>query len=109
MLNKIASKYLAKLASKAYDKPYTYNEVAELYGSELADTLYADPCHRWRMETGIELVHKEPTLEEQNRIWKNWQLMSDEDKQRSDEKCMELFGMTNEELNTMITAEQLAK
>ena len=55
-----------------------------------------------RMETGLELIHKEPTLDEQERIWKNWQLMSDEEKEISDKKCLEISGMTNEELNDWI-------
>ena len=87
---------------KNYEHPYTYEEIVKHYGKYVADKLSNDPCHKWRMETGIELIHKEPDLDEQKRIWKNWQLMSDEDKQKSDEKCIELFGMTNEKLNSYI-------
>jgi hypothetical protein len=87
---------------KNYERPYTYEELVKHYGKYIANKLSNDPCHKWRMETGIELIHKEPDLDEQKRIWENWQLMSGEDKQKSDEKCIELFGMTNEKLNSYI-------
>lgn len=87
---------------KEYERPYTYDEIVKHYGKYIADKLLNDPAHKWRMDTGIELIHKEPDLDEQKRIWENWQLMSDEDKQKSDEKCIELFGMTNERLNSYI-------
>lgn len=87
---------------KKYERPYTYEELVKHYGKYVADKLSNNPCHKWRMETGIELIHKEPDLDEQKRIWENWQLMSDENKQKSDEKCIELFGMTNERLNSYI-------
>lgn len=87
---------------KKYERPYTYEELVKHYGKYVADKLSNDPCHKWRMETGIELIHKEPDLDEQKRIWENWQLMTDEDKQKSDEKCIELFGLTNERLNSYI-------
>ena len=56
-----------------YDPPCTYGEVVEKYGKALADRLSEDPAHAWRMETGVELIHKEPSLKEQRRIWRNWQ------------------------------------
>lgn len=87
---------------KKYERPYTYEELVKHYGKYVADKLSNNPCHKWRMETGIELIHKEPDLDEQKRIWENWQLISDEDKQKSDEKCIELFGLTNERLNSYI-------
>jgi len=40
--------------------------------------------HKWRAKTGIELIHKEPTEEELDRIWKNWQLMPQDLKAISD-------------------------
>jgi hypothetical protein len=49
------------------------------------------------MRTGIELIHREPSKEELERIWANWQLMSDEQKRISDKKSIELFGKTNAE------------
>ena len=85
-----------------YERPWTYNEVKQHYGKYIADKLYKDPVHKWRMETGIELIHKEPDLAEQKRIWKNWQLMPDEYKQISDEKCIEFTGMTNDKLHKFI-------
>ena len=88
--------------NKKFEKPYAYDKIKELYGKNLADKLSKDPVHKWRMETGLELIHKEPTLDEQERIWKNWQLMSDEEKEISDKKCLEISGMTNEELNDWI-------
>ena len=78
-----------------YEPPYTYQELVKNYGKDLADKLAKDPIHAWRMKTGIELIHKEPTLDEQERIWENWQLMSDEQKKLSDDKSIEFFGMNN--------------
>lgn len=78
-----------------YEPPYTYDEVLTRYGKIVADRLAKDPVHAWRMKTGIELIHKEPTLNEQERIWKNWQLMTDKQKKISDEKSKELFGIDN--------------
>ena len=60
-----------------YQRPYTAEEIKELYPDK-ADVLLKDPVHLWRAETGIELIHKEPTLDEQKRIWANWNEMSDE-------------------------------
>lgn len=72
-----------------YDPPLKYEE--------LPDHLKNDPIHSWRAKSGIELIHKEPTIEELDRIWKNWQLMSNEQKRISDEKSIELFGINNED------------
>ena len=55
------------------------------------------PIHRWRAESGIELIHKEPDEEELDRIWNNWNSMSDEMKKTSDKKSLELFKMSNED------------
>jgi len=65
--------------------------------SEIAEKLIKDPVHRWRAETGIELVHEEPTKQELERIWRNWQEMNNELKQTSDQKSQELFGLDNKE------------
>lgn len=81
----------------SYERPYTYNEVVKKYGKKLADKLILDPAHKFRMTTGIELIHKEPSLEELKRIWKNWNLMSDKMKKKSNEVSEELFGMNNKE------------
>lgn len=70
-----------------YDPPLSYDQ--------LPDHLKNDPVHVWRAKTGIELIHKEPTIEELQRIWNNWNLMADEQKRISDEKSIELFGVDN--------------
>ena len=80
-----------------YDPPYNAQQIKDNYGIDLYNKLIKDPAHRWRMKTGIELIHKEPTKEELERIWKNWQEMSEEQKEKSDKKSLELFGKTNEE------------
>lgn len=72
-----------------YDPPLPFDK--------LPNHLKNDPIHVWRAKTGIELIHKEPSLEELDRIWNNWNLMSDEQKQISDKKSMELFGVSNED------------
>lgn len=46
-------------------------------------------------EEEYEMVHQEPDLKEFERIVKNWQLMTDEQKRLSDEKSIELFGKGN--------------
>ena len=63
--------------------------------SKLPKHLHNDTVHRWRAVTGIELIHEEPTFDEFLRIWKNWHLMSDNNKVISDNKSLELFGVDN--------------
>jgi hypothetical protein len=70
-----------------YDPPYPLNK--------LPKHLRNDPVHRWRAETGIELIHEEPTWEEFQRIQRNWKLMTPEQKKMSDAKSLELFGVDN--------------
>lgn len=82
------------MADNLYQRPYTKEEIKKFYPDK-AEELLKDPVHLWRAETGIELIHKEPTLEEQERIWKNWNEMTDETKRKSDEKSVELFGKDN--------------
>ena len=77
-----------------YQRPYTTEEIKKFY-PDRADALLRDPVHLWRAETGIELIHKEPTLDEQKRIWQNWNDMTDEMKVQSDVKSKELFGKDN--------------
>ena len=77
-----------------YQRPYTVEEIKKIYPDK-ALMLLKDPVHLWRAETGIELIHKEPTLEEQTRIWENWNKMTDEMKALSDSKSKELFGKDN--------------
>ena len=70
-----------------YDPPLEYKR--------LPDYLKSDPIHAWRAKTGIELIHKEPSLKELNRIWNNWNLMNDKQKRISDAKSIEFFGKDN--------------
>lgn len=78
-----------------YDPPYSKEEVIEKYGMKTYKKLAADPAHKFRMESGIELIHKEPTRAELHRIYKNWMCMSVEQKKISDKKSIELFGVDN--------------
>ena len=84
-------------AAEAYEPPYTIEQIRKVYGDDVADRLSKDPVHKWRAETGIELIHKEPDLDELKRIIANWKLMSDAQKKLSDEKSMELFKVKNDE------------
>lgn len=79
----------------AYQIPYTYDEIVANYGDHLANKLKKDPVHRYRMETGIELIHKEPTIEELNRIYENWTNMDLRRKRLSNKKSLELYGLSN--------------
>lgn len=78
-----------------YDPPMNAEQIAANYGYEMCNKLLKDPVHKWRAKTGIELIHEEPTTKELERIWKNWNLMSDELKKKSDRKSMALFGLGN--------------
>lgn len=83
------------LPALKYDPPLSADEVLKKYGKDTYESLSKDPAHAWRMKTGIELIHQEPTLEELDRICSNWQAMPNILKQKSDEKCKELFGFIN--------------
>lgn len=72
---------------RRYSPPMAYNQLPE--------DLKKDPIHSWRAKTGIELIHREPTLQELMRIWVNWNYMSDHKKELSDAKSIEFFGITN--------------
>lgn len=87
-----------------YKRPYNIDEIKKFYPAH-AEILLNDPVHLWRAETGIELIHKEPTLDERKRIWKNWNEMSDEMKKKSDEKSLELFLKDNNAHNEEIMRE----
>ena len=80
-----------------YDPPYTLEQIKAKYPEHIYNMLANDPVHKWRANTGIELIHKEPTEEELDRIWKNWQLMPQDMKDISDKKSVEMFGCTNAE------------
>ena len=92
MINKLK---LEREIDMNYQPPYPVAEVRRVYGAELLNYLFTDPCHRWRMETGIELIHKEPTRDEVLRIVENWKLMDEDQKRISDAKSKELFGEDN--------------
>lgn len=79
-----------------YVPPYSLREILDNIGYETYAKLSRDPCHRWRALTGLELIHREPTVGELRRIWQNWQLMSPFQKCLSDIKSVSLFGVTNE-------------
>lgn len=87
-----------------YQRPYNEKEIKKNY-PDLAEKLLNDPVHSWRAKTGIELIHKEPTIKEQKRIWRNWQQMNEAEKQKSDKKSRELFGLTNTEHHRKIINE----
>lgn len=59
--------------------------------------LQGDQVHEWRARRGVELVHPEPSADELDRIWKNWNEMSRREKIISDHMSRKLFGMTNAE------------
>ena len=80
-----------------YQRPYSKKEIYKKLHHKQATKLLQDPVHRWRAEAGIELIHQEPSIEEQLRIWQNWQKMSNEQKEISDKKSLEFFGITNAE------------
>ncbi len=94
---------------ESYEPPYTLAQIKAQYPEEVYNKLSRCPVHYWRSETGIELVHKEPTEEELDRVWKNWQLMPQELKDKSDEKSLELFGCTNAEHYSKLKVEWAAK
>ena len=89
-----------------YDPPYTLEQIKAKYPENIYNKLANDPVHRWRAETGIELIHKEPTEEELDRIWKNWQLMPQDMKDISDKKSIEMFGCTNAEHYNQLKASE---
>lgn len=86
---------------ESYEKPYSPEEIKKNY-PKIASKLLSDPAHKWRAETGVELIHKEPSIEEQKRIWRNWKQMPDNMKKKSDEKSIELFGIDNKTHNNQI-------
>lgn len=57
--------------------------------------LLDDEIHLWRAETGIELIHREPSEAELDRIWHNWERMTDRQKMISDEASRRFFGKSN--------------
>jgi len=74
----------APLNEIEYEPPYTLDQIKANYPENIYNKLASCPIHSWRAKTGIELIHKEPTQDELDRIWKNWQLMPQEMKDKSD-------------------------
>jgi hypothetical protein len=93
-----------KTNNGSYEPPYSVEKIKNRY-PEKAERLLVDPVHLWRANSGIELVHKEPTLQEQERIWSNWKLMNDTQKETSNKKSIEFFGLNNEEHQKKIIEE----
>jgi len=81
----------------AYEPPLSYARLVERYGQEKADQMKADPAQLYRMESGIELVYPEKTRTDQLKIWSNWLQMNNNQKDDSEKKSRELFGMTNKD------------
>lgn len=77
-----------------YNPPFNVEEIKKLYPDRVEELL-KDSAHLWRADMGIELIHREPSREEQERIWDNWNEMTEEMKKQSDEKSRELFGKDN--------------
>ena len=84
-----------KVTKESYEPPYSLDTIKQKYGDEVYRKLRDDPVHRFRAETGIEVIHKEPTRDEFERIVKNWDLMTPEQKKQSDEFSMKQFGKNN--------------
>ena len=61
-----------------------------------------DIINQWIQENGIELVHQTPTKQEMEEIWSRWQKMSRNEQEISDQKSIELFGMTNEQHHVVL-------
>lgn len=61
-----------------------------------------DIINQWIQENGIELVHQTPTKQEMEEIWYRWQKMSKKKQKISDQKSIELFGMTNEQHHVVL-------
>lgn len=93
------AEYYMKLSKKKlneeYEPPMSLKEIKRKYGNNLYNKLKSDPVHKWRAETGIELIHKEPSKEELERIMRNWESMDNKRKRLSDKKSMEVFGCNN--------------
>ena len=75
--------------------PKDYRTYSLKFLEENHPELLKDPVHYWRAKTGIELIHKEPDLDEFNFIVENWKKMPSQWKELSDKKSIELFGKDN--------------
>lgn len=97
LLKQTINEKSTQIKDEQYEPPMSLNDIRRNYGDELYNTLKNDVVHSWRANTGIELIHKEPSYEELVRIMKNWELMPKNLKIKSDKKSIELFGMTNKQ------------
>ena len=93
-INELKNKKKTK-TNEGYELPYSLDTIKQKYGDEAYRKLRDDPVHRFRAETGIEVIHKEPTRDEFERIVKNWDLMTPEQKKQSDEFSNKIFGNNN--------------
>ena len=94
------------LTKTKYERPYKLSYIKENYPEKVYLKLKSDEVHAWRARTGIELIHLEPDQAEQTRTHKNWQLMPAYLKKASDEKCVELFGVTNDRHYSIVKDEK---
>ena len=99
--NKILEENIRLIQNVLYDPPASKQWIIKNNKQHLLN----DPIHKWRAQTGIQLIHKQPSLKQLNRIMSNWNLMSDYMKQKSDIKSIQLFGMTNVEHYNKLKAE----
>ena len=110
--SRIKSKYVHFKTD--YTPPYCFWLIREKYGIDKMkkmcgchvtdegwkpnkDQTPGQKAHYYRAITGIELIHKEPTLRELKRVWSNWNKMIPQMKKESDEKSKSIFGKTNAE------------
>ena len=83
------------LKKTKYERPYKLSIIKEKYPIEVYKKLLSNPCHVWRANTGIDMIHLEPDSAEQNRTCKNWRLLPEKYRRISDMKSIELFGYDN--------------
>ena len=107
--DRIVTYYKNKNISESYERPWDMETIRKKYGDEVYSKLKDDPVHKFRAETGIEVIHKEPTQNEFERIAKNWDLMDDEMKRKSDEFSMKQFGKNNKDRIEEIKAQYSLK
>lgn len=53
------------------------------------------PVHRWRKQTGLEIIYDEISNSKLKELWNNWNKMPNNMKEASDKKCIELYGINN--------------
>ena len=94
----------ATFLESRYEHQLSVEKLRRLY-----PRLYRDPVHRWRAERDVELVHREPTLRELERVWRNWRQMPEDKRRESDRKSRELFGASNERHHEVLVADWRSK